>query len=348
MLELISYHRTDVSYRVAHHNSPVPRNGPGRLCGMRAWIHAAVLLSAIFGSVGAHAGDAVLRIGDSKGVYKALLNASGELQGLPYAVEWAEFPATAPALEALAAGAIDLRGSAAAPLIFALAAGAPIKAVAVLHLDGPRENEAILVLPDSPIHTVADLRGKHIGTNKGSVGHHLVLAALARAGIPFDAVSIQYLLPADAKAALSGGSVDAWSTWDPYVSIAEVQDHLRPVVDGTDLPMTDGVMVSSNASIASKRALLQDFLQRMARAQAWARQHPESYAKLYSAQTGLSIEVSQLMVGHMKFDYVPIDEADVRGHQQVADLYLKAGVIRQPVDMRQAFDQSVFALAASH
>jgi len=295
-----------------------------------------------------HAADAVLRIGDSKGVYRALLLASGELKGgVSYSVEWAEFPATAPALEALAAGAIDLRGSAAAPLIFAISAGAPLKAVAALHIDGPRELDAILVLPNSPIHTVADLRGKRIGTNKGSVGHHLILAALQRENIPFDAVTIQYLLPADAKAALTGGSVDAWSTWDPYVSIAEVQDHLRPVVDGTSLPMTDGVLVSSTASIAAKRPQIADFLGRIARAQTWARLHPEDYAKLYSAQTGLSIEVSRLIARHMNYDYVPIDDADIRGHQAVADLYLKAAVIRQPVDMKSAFDRSVWPVAAA-
>jgi sulfonate transport system substrate-binding protein len=312
------------------------------------YMRALLLLAGLFGALGAHAGDAVLRIGDSKGVYKALLNASGELKGLPYGVEWAEFPATAPALEALAAGAIDLRGSAAAPLIFALSSGARIKAVAVLHLEGPREMDAILVLPNSPIHSVADLRGKRIGTNKGSVGHHLVLAALQRAGIPFDAVTIQFLLPADAKSALEGGSVDAWSTWDPYVSIAEVQDHLRPIVDGTGLPMTDGVLVSSSASIAAKRPQLQDFLQRLARAQTWARQHAESYAKIYSAQTGLSLEVSRLMVKHMSYRYEPVADADVQGHQAVADLYLKAGVIRQAVDMRNAFERSVFASAEEH
>jgi sulfonate transport system substrate-binding protein len=307
-----------------------------------------MLLAAFIGPTGAHAGDTVLRIGDSKGVYKALLKASGELDGLTYQVEWAEFPATAPALEALAAGAIDVRGSAAAPLIFALAAGAQIKAVASVHLEGPRESVAILVPPNSPLRTVADLRGKRIGTNKGSVGHHLVLAALQQAGIPFDAVSIQFLLPADAKAALNGGSVDAWSTWDPYVSIAEVQDHLRPVVDGTGLTMPDGVMVSSTASIASKPLQLRDFLQRLARAQDWSRQHPESYAKIYSGQTGLSLDVATLLVRHLNYTYTPIDDADVRGHQQVADLYLKAGVIREAVDMRNAFDRSVFGPAANH
>lgn len=301
-----------------------------------------VLLAGI-----AHADDRVLRIGDSKGVYKALLTAAGELKNLPYDVQWAEFPATAPALEALGAGAIDLRGSAAAPLIFAVAAGAPLKALAALRLHGPRESVAILVPPNSPIHDVAGLRGKRIGTNKGSVGHYLLLAALQRERIPFNEVTIQYLLPADAKAALGGGSVDAWSTWDPYVSIAEVQDHLRPIVDGTNLPITDAVFVSSTASIVSKRRLLEDYLARQARAQSWAHHHPEEYATLYSNQTGLPIEVTRLVVKRMDYQFESIDDAIIQEHQAVADLYLKAGVIRQPINVSTAFDRSVFTNAAA-
>ena len=286
--------------------------------------------------------DRLLRIGDSKGVYQALLAASGELKGLPYSVEWAEFPATAPALEALAAGAIDLRGSAAAPLIFALAGGAQIKAVAALRLDGPREAMAILVPADSSIRTVENLRGKRIGTNKGSIGHHLVLAALQRAKIPFDQVTIQYLLPSEARAALFGHSIDAWSTWDPYVSIAEIQDHLIPVVDGSGLPISDGVLVTSSAAIASKRAILEDFIPRQSRAQEWARQHPEEYARLYADQTGLSLDVTRLVVKHMNYRYVPIDDSAVRDHQEVADLYFKAGVIKRPVNASLAFDSTIF------
>jgi sulfonate transport system substrate-binding protein len=290
----------------------------------------------------AAAADAVLRIGDSKGVFKALLTAAGELDGIPYRVEWAEFPATAPALEALAAGAIDLRGAAAAPLIFALAGGAPIKAVAAYRLQGPRESVAVLVLPQSPIHSVDDLRGKRIGTNKGSVGHHLVLAALQRANIPFDQVAIQFLLPSEAKAALEGGAVDAWSTWDPYVSIAEVQEHLRPVVDGTGLPITDGVLVTSSDSIAAKRAFLADFVARWARAQKWARGHQQGYATLYASLTGLTLETASQVIRHMNYDVVPVDRATVQDHQQVADLYFNAGVIRQRVDVSAAFDLTVY------
>ncbi len=309
---------------------------------MKGCLRIALLVSSVLFTAFVHAGEATLRIGDSKGVYKALLIAAGELEHLSYSVEWAEFPATAPALEALGAGAIDLRGSAAAPLIFAIASGAPLKAVVALHLDGPRESVAILVPPNSAIHQLADLRGKRIATNKGSIGHHLILAALQRDRIPFSDVTIHFLLPADGKAALGGGSVDAWSTWDPYVSIAEVQDHLRPVVDGTSLPITDGVMVASSASIAAKRPLIEDFLARQARAQAWAQKHPEEYARLYAAQTGLAVEVTRSVVRHMNYRYAPIDDAVIRDHQEVADLYLAAGVIRQPVNVSAAFDRTLF------
>jgi sulfonate transport system substrate-binding protein len=311
--------------------------------GMKIIVVAMMVLAAGI----AHADDRVLRIGDSKGLHKALLTAAGELKNLPYDVEWAEFPATAPALEALAAGAIDLRASAAAPLIFAVAAGAPLKAVAALRLNGPRESVAILVQPNSPIRDVAGLRGKRIGTNKGSVGHFLVLAALQREKIPFNEVTIQYLLPADAKAALGGGSVDAWSTWEPYVSIAEVQDHLRPIVDGTGLPITDAVFVSSTASLASKHRLLEDFLMRLARAQSWAHDHLGEYAALYSNQTGLPIEVTRLVVKRTDYQFVSIDDSIIQEHQTVADLYLKAGVIRQPINVSTAFDRSVFTKAAA-
>jgi sulfonate transport system substrate-binding protein len=290
----------------------------------------------------AAAAEEILRIGDSKGLYKALMTAAGELEHVPYRVEWAEFPATAPALEALAAGAIDLRLSAAAPLIFALAGGAEVKAVATLRLVGPRESVAILVPADSSIHVLADLRGKRVGTNKGSVGHHLLLAALQRANIPFDQVTIRFLLPAEAKAALEGGSVDAWSTWDPYVSIAEVQDHMRVVIDGTGLPITDGVFVASTVALGAKRGLLADFVARQARAQRWALDHQPAYAKLYATLTGLSPETAAQIVRHMNYQILPIDQATIGEHQEVADLYLKAGVIPQRVDVTHAFDASVY------
>lgn len=53
-----------------------------------------LLLMALAGFV--QADEAVIRVGDAKGMYHALLSAAGELSGLSYRVDWADFPATAP------------------------------------------------------------------------------------------------------------------------------------------------------------------------------------------------------------------------------------------------------------
>ena len=72
-----------------------------------------------------------LRIGDQKGNMRAQLEAADALRDLPYDIHWAEFPAAAPLAEALNAGAIDAGIIGDAPLLFVLASGAPVKAIAV-------------------------------------------------------------------------------------------------------------------------------------------------------------------------------------------------------------------------
>lgn len=67
-----------------------------------------------------------LRIADQKGGMRSQLEAANALQNLPYEIKWAEFPAAAPLAEALNAGAVDAGIIGDAPLLFALANGAPV------------------------------------------------------------------------------------------------------------------------------------------------------------------------------------------------------------------------------
>ena len=161
-----------------------------------------------------------LRVGDQKGNARAVMEAAGVLNDVPYRIEWKEFPAAAPLLEALSAGAIETGLVGDAPFTFAAASGAPVKAIAAIRQTG--EGLAILVPADSPIKSFADLRGKKIATGRGSIGHQLILAALEKNGWSASDVQITFLAPSDAKIAYTQGSVDAWSTWEPYVSQEEV------------------------------------------------------------------------------------------------------------------------------
>lgn len=91
---------------------------------------AALMLLALGGYATAQE-RLTLRIADQKGGMRSQLEAANALQNLPYDIKWAEFPAAAPLAEALNAGAVDAGIIGDAPLLFALANGAPVKAIAV-------------------------------------------------------------------------------------------------------------------------------------------------------------------------------------------------------------------------
>lgn len=133
--------------------------------------------------------------------------------------------ACSPARPCCYAGAIDTGSVGDARLVSGLAAHVLIKAIVVTQPDAAVT--ALVVGKDSSIHTVADLKGHSLETLRGQTGHFLTLAAIERAGLPLDSVKFVFLTPMEAKAALTGGSVDRWATWGPYISLAEIRDGAR-------------------------------------------------------------------------------------------------------------------------
>ncbi len=113
-------------------------------------------------------------------------------------ISWVEFPAGPQMLEALNVGSIDLGSTGDIPPIFAQAAGADLVYVGV---EPPKPKaEVILVAENSPIKTVADLKGHKVAFQKGSSSHNLLLRALRQAGLKFTDIQPTYLTPADARA----------------------------------------------------------------------------------------------------------------------------------------------------
>ena len=107
-----------------------------RLRRVGATLFGAALGFAITAS--ALAADAVtLRVGDQKGGNRSLLEIAGLAKDLPYKIEWSEFPAAAPILEALNAGALDVGYTGDLSFLTVYAAGAPIKAIGGTRSDAP-------------------------------------------------------------------------------------------------------------------------------------------------------------------------------------------------------------------
>ena len=195
-----------------------------------AAVSAAIAVSAL-------AADTVtLRVGDQKGGNRSLMEISGYAKDLPYKIEWSEFPAAAPILEALNAGALDVSYTGDLSFLTVYAAGAPIKAIGGTRSDA--RTQAILVRQDSPIKSIADLKGKRLAGTRGGWGQFLIDATLEKAGYKIEDATFAPLGPVDAKIALVAGSIDAWAVWEPYVSYATLKDNARVVANGEGLTPT--------------------------------------------------------------------------------------------------------------
>lgn len=288
----------------------------------------------------ASAAEVTLRIADQKGNMRAQLEAANKLQNLPYKIEWSEFPAAAPLAEALNAQAVDIGVIGDAPLLFAEAAGAQVKAIAVDKSDA--YGTALIVRADSPIHSAADLKGKSIATNKGSIGHFVALKALASAGLSSKDVTFRFLQPSDAKLALIQGSVDVWATWEPYTAYAETQDHLRVVVNGRGLWSGNGYIAATDTALkdSAKRKAIADYVQRLADAQVWANQHLDTYSQTLSKIIGFPPAAAKLSFGRSHAHWQSIDNQTVVQQQQTADFYHQVGLLPVGISVKGTFDRS--------
>ncbi|UGY01444.1 ABC transporter substrate-binding protein [Bradyrhizobium quebecense] len=309
---------------------------------------AAALITAVITlstSAAAFAADAiVLRVGDQKGGNRSLLEISGLAKDLPYKIEWSEFPAAAPILEAINAGALDVGYTGDLSFLTVYASGAPIKAIGGTRSDA--RTQAILVRGDSPIRTTADLKGKRLAGTRGGWGQFLINATLEKAGSRIEDATFAPLGPVDAKIALLAGSIDGWAVWEPYISYAKLKDNARVVADGEGLTPTITFIVASDNAIATKRAAVQDLVQRLNKARLWSLDHVAEYAKNTAELTKLPEDVLFAAYTAQKTSPIAIDEAVVEEVQAASDRATRYGILGKTLDVGKAVDRSFTASAS--
>jgi sulfonate transport system substrate-binding protein len=301
-------------------------------------IRIVLAIALLAGAIDFAAAQTVLRVGDQKGNSQAVMEAAGVLKDVPYKIEWKEFAAAAPLLEALGAGAIDTGLVGDAPFTFAAAANVPVKAIAAVRQS--REGLAVLVPEKAAIRSFDDLRGKKIATGRGSIGHQLILAALESKGWTTNDVQIVFLAPSDAKVAYTQGSVDAWSTWEPYVSQEEVLFRSPSIITADGLTPGLGFEVATPDAIRDKRDALQDFVGRLAAARAWSLGNIDSYAETWGKLMNVPPAVAVNWLARAKIRIAPIDDGVVADEQKTIDLYFRSGLIKQKLDASAIVDRS--------
>ncbi|MDN7632888.1 sulfonate ABC transporter substrate-binding protein [Burkholderia cepacia] len=304
---------------------PTPAN-PQR----RQWLQgaAAGLAGLALGPLAglpAHAQDSGtrLRVGFQKYGNFVVLKARGTLekrlasQGVT--VQWLEFPAGPQLLEGLNAGAIDVGTVGETPPIFAQAGG--VDFVYIGNEPPAPQGEAIVVLPDSPIRNVAQLRGKKVAFNKGSNVHYLLVKALEHAGLTYADIQPIYLTPADARAAFVQRNVDAWVIWDPYLAAAERQIGARVIANGEGLVRNTQYYLAARKYAAAHPQVLRALLDEVDAVDRWARDHVAEVAAQLSPLVGLDAPTLEVALKRAGYGVQPISDATLAYQQNIADTF---------------------------
>ena len=290
---------------------------------------AAISFGAITQSQAASEDKSVLRIGYQKYGTLVLLKARGTLEkrlaerGVE--VKWTEFPGGPQLLEGLNVGSVDFGVTGETPPVFAQAAGADLLYVA--HEPPAPTGEAILLPKDSPIQSVAELKGKRVALNKGSNVHYLLVRALEDAGLAFSDVQPVYLPPADARAAFERGSVDAWVIWDPFQSAAEKQLQARTLRDGTGLVDNHQFYLATRSYAEANPEVVQILIDEIRIVGEWVQGNLDEATAQVAPLLGLPVDITRVAVERQGYGAKLISPEVVEAQQKIADTFTQLKLI---------------------
>ena len=300
----------------------------------------------------------VLRLGYQKSSTLAVvLKTRGTLEQLlaplQAKVSWHEFTSGLPLLEALNLGNVDVSADVADTVpVFAQAAGAQLTFVAQ---EAPSPSaQAIVVRADSPIKTVADLKGKKVGFAKAAGAHYLLIAALEKAGLAFKDIEPAYLTPADGRAAFERGAIDAWVVWDPFLAAVQRQSAVRVIADGRGEARVEGrgdgrgqgdiasyqrYYRASTPFAQARPDVLQVLFAELKKAGQWVKQSPQDAAALLAPVWGLDVATVEQANSRRSYDVRAVQPGLLAEQQRIADAFLSEKLLPRRVN---ALDVALF------
>ncbi|MCR1828645.1 MULTISPECIES: sulfonate ABC transporter substrate-binding protein [Ectopseudomonas] len=296
----------------------------------------ALFAAAISFGVITQAQAETLRIGYQKYGTLVLLKAKGTLekrlaeQGVE--VKWTEFPGGPQLLEGLNVGSVDFGVTGETPPVFAQAAGADLLYVA--HEPPAPTGEAILVPKDSPIKSVAELKGKKVALNKGSNVHYLLVRALEDAGLKYGDITAVYLPPADARAAFERGSVDAWVIWDPFQSAAEKQLQARTLRDGSGLVDNHQFYLATRTYAEKNPQVIGVLVEEIRGVGEWVKGNLDEATSQVAPLIGLSPEITRQAVERQGYGAQFISPEVVAAQQKIADTFTELKLIPKQLTIK--------------
>lgn len=252
-------------------------------------------------------------------------------------VSWVLSQGSNRSLEYLNGGSIDFASTAGLAAVLSRANGSPIKTV---YIASRPEWTALAVRKDSPIKTLADLKGRKIAATKGTDPYLFTLRSLEQAGLGKDDVELVHLQHPDGRVALERGDVDAWAGLDPHLAASQLQSGARILYRNLDFN-SYGVVSVTEGFAAEHPQTIEQVLQAYEKARQWARENPEPLAELLAKESGLPLEVARLQLSRTDFSNAQPGAEHIAALKAAAPILASEGLVRRGVDVAQVVDQLI-------
>ncbi|THF65217.1 aliphatic sulfonate ABC transporter substrate-binding protein [Pseudothauera rhizosphaerae] len=285
------------------------------------------------------AGDEVLRIGFQKSsslliIQKGQGSLEKALAPLGVKVQWTEFSSGLPMLEGLNVGSIDLSADVAETVpLFAQAAKAQLTYFVQETPSPPAQ--AIVVPDESPIRSLADLKGRKVGFAKAAGVHYLTVKALEKAGLKFTDIEAAYLQPADGRAAFEKGAIDAWAIWDPHLANIQGKRKVRVIADGNDVGVAYRRFYLASTPYAKRRPdVLAVVAEELRKTGEWVKNNPREAAAIHAPLVGLDPATVSVVNGRRSYAVRPVDDVALDEQQVIADVFAREKLLPVRLDAR--------------
>ncbi len=192
----------------------------------------------------------------------------------------------------LTANAVQFGSTAGSAAFLARANGSPIRTV---FLYSRPEWTALVVGKDSPLKSIADLKGRKVAATRGTDPWFFLIRSLRANHLDVGDIELIDLQHPDGRTALERGQVDAWAGLDPHMAASQLDAGSRLIYRNPNFN-TFGALNVREDFLAANPEVVAVVLQQYERARAYAIAHPDETAKIVAAAAQLEVRVTELQI----------------------------------------------------
>ncbi|MBN3881590.1 MAG: aliphatic sulfonate ABC transporter substrate-binding protein [Nostoc sp.] len=248
-------------------------------------------------------------------------------------VQWAKFTAGPQLLEAMNVGSLDVGAVGETPPIFAQATGIPFVFIASTK-PATGEGTAIVVHKNSPIKTVADLKGKTLAFQRATASQYFVVKALEEVGLKLSDVKYLNLISPETRAAFLRNSIDAGVISDPQLAEFQRTVGVRILRDGKGITTQGGYWLAARSFVKDNPELVKILLEEVNNVGKWAEAHPRDVAEIIARDAKLDIPTLEKVVKRRRYTLRPISDEILSGQQKISDLFYEQKFITKKINVK--------------